>query len=88
MRALLEPLGIVLELRREHVVMTFPSLQEQADHMERNFGPIVTAKATLGDGWSTVRRDLDEFMSEINEADDGTVVTTNEYLEIVGRLAQ
>ncbi|MGH2918815.1 MAG: class I SAM-dependent methyltransferase [Solirubrobacteraceae bacterium] len=87
-RGLLEPLGFELELRRENIVMTFPSVEEQSDHMERNFGPMVTAKAALGDGWPAVRADFREFMTEMNEADDGSVVTTNEYLEIVGTLAE
>lgn len=86
-RGLLEPLGFTLQLRREYIVMAFPSPEEQAGHMERNFGPIVSAMAMLGDGWEAVRADLAQFMSEINEADDGTVRTTNEYLEIVGRLS-
>jgi SAM-dependent methyltransferase len=85
-RGLLEPLGFTLQLRREYLVIAFPSPEEQAEHMARNFGPIVNAMAMLGDGREAVRADLAQFMSEINEADDGTVRTTNEYLEIVGRL--
>ena len=86
-RALLEPLGFTLEIRRAEIVMTFPSPREQADTMERIFGPMVTAKAMLGERWPSVRADLDAFMAEMNEACDETMVTTNEYLEIVGRLA-
>lgn len=48
---------------------------------------MVTAKATLGDRWPTVRAELDTFMAEMNEAQDGTMMTTNEYLQIIGRLA-
>jgi hypothetical protein len=55
--------------------------------MEHNFGPIVTAKAMLGDRWPTVRADLDVFMAETNEAHDATMMSTNEYLQIIGRLA-
>ncbi len=87
-RGLLAPLGFDLELSRENVVMTFSSPADQGDHMERNFGPLVSAKAALGDGWPAVRADFDAFMLEMNEADDGTLKTTNEYLEIVGRLPQ
>ncbi len=87
-RALLEPLGFTLELRREYVVMAFPSPEEQLETLERDFGPVVTAKSTLGDGWPAVRADLVAFMAETNEADDGTMVSTNEYLEIVGHLAE
>ncbi|MDX6720342.1 MAG: hypothetical protein QOJ63_2596 [Solirubrobacteraceae bacterium] len=86
-RALLEPLGFALELHREHIVVTSPSPQEQAETMEHNFGPMVTAKAMLGDRWPTVRADLDVLMAEMNEAHDGTMMSTNEYLQIIGRLA-
>ncbi len=86
-RSLLEPLGFTLELRRENIVMAFSSPDEQAEIMEQNFGPIVTAKAMLGDGWPTVLAELRAFMVEMNEATDGTMLATNEYLEIVGRLA-
>lgn len=86
-RALLEPLGFTLEPRLEQIVMTFPSPQAQAEMMERNFGPMVTAQAALGDGWLAVRADLATFMAEINEADDGTLKTSNEYLETVGTKA-
>jgi hypothetical protein len=55
--------------------------------MERNFGPLVSAKAMLGSGWPAVREDLKAFMHEVNEADDGTFRSTNEYLETIGRLA-
>jgi SAM-dependent methyltransferase len=87
-RELLEPLGFVLELRREHVVMTSPSPEEQADMMERTFGPIVTAKAALGDRWPEVRSDLRAFLAETNEATDGTLSSRNEYLQTVGRLPE
>lgn len=88
-RALLEPLGFSLELRREHVVISYPSPEEQVDIMEHNFGPLVTAKAALGERWPAVRPDLVAFMAEMNEneAGDEPAVSTNEYLETVGRLA-
>jgi hypothetical protein len=67
--------------------MTYPSAKDQADTMETTFGPMVTAKAALGDRWPEVRAQLDGFMAEMNEADDGSMLTTNEYLQTIGRLA-
>lgn len=67
--------------------MTAPPPQEQAQIVEHNFGPIVTAKAGLGDRWPAVRAELAAFMAETNEADDGTMRSTNEDLQIIGRLA-
>jgi SAM-dependent methyltransferase len=84
---LLEPLGFDLEMSRENVVMTYSSPVEQVDHMERNFGPMVTAQAVLGEGWAAARAELDAYALEVNEADDGTYRTTNEYLQTIGRLA-
>ena len=84
---LLEPLGFSLQFSRENVVITFPSIGAQVDHMERNFGPMVSAKAMLGEGWPAVRADFEQFSTEVNEADDGTLKTTNEYLQTVGRMA-
>lgn len=55
--------------------------------MEHNFGPMVTVKTKLGDRWPTVRADLDGLMAEMNEAHDGTMMSTNEYLQIIGRMA-
>lgn len=85
-RGLLEPLGVALDLRREHVVLAFPSAEEQAELFERSFGPMVTAKAALGDRWPEVRADLRAFLASINEAQDGTMSTSAEYLRIVGRV--
>jgi hypothetical protein len=86
-RALLEPLGFALELHREQIVLTAPSPQEQMKTMEQNFGPMVAAKTALGEHWPTFRADLDVVMAEMNEADDGTMTSTNAYLQIIGRLA-
>ncbi len=86
--SLLEPLGIDLEFSCENVVMEFPSIEEQVDHMERTFGPIVTAKAALGDDWPAARAAFVAFMFETNEAEDGTGRSTNEYLQTIGRKAQ
>ena len=41
----------------------------------------------LGEGWPAVRADFEQFSTEVNEADDGTLKTTNEYLQTVGRMA-
>jgi SAM-dependent methyltransferase len=86
-RSLLEPLGVELELRREAVAIRAPSPEMQVTFFEHAFGPFVTAKAALGEGWSAARQDAIDFMTSVNEADDGTLAVDFEYLEIVGRRA-
>lgn len=85
-RELLEPLGVDVDLRRETVRMDFESPEAQIAFMERNFGPLVTARAGLGDRWSAVRAELIAYAESTNEATDGSMTVHNEYLEVVGRL--
>ncbi len=85
-RALLEPLGVTLELRRDVVTMRFDSPEDQARHYEDNFGPMVSAKAMLGDEWPAARAAVVAFFSSTNHATDGTLAADYEYLETIGRV--
>ncbi|HEV2776602.1 MAG TPA: class I SAM-dependent methyltransferase [Solirubrobacteraceae bacterium] len=84
---LLEPLGVTLQMRREVLSIRAPSSDLQLAFFENAFGPFVTAKAALGDGWPAVRQDVIDFVSSVNEADDGTLTIEFEYLETIGRRA-
>jgi len=86
-RALLEPLGVELELRTDAVAIRAPSPEMQVTFFEHAFGPFVTAKAALGDGWGAARQDAIDFMTSVNQADDGTLAVDFEYLETIGRRA-
>jgi SAM-dependent methyltransferase len=86
-RALLEPLGLELEMRREAVAIRAPSPEMQVTFFEHAFGPFVSAKAALGDGWGAARRDAIDFMTSVNQAGDGTLAVDFEYLETIGRRA-
>jgi len=87
-RELLEPLGVTLDMRRTTLTIAFDSPEEQEEHYGANFGPIVTAKAVIGeDQWPVARDRLLAFLAEINERDDGTMSAEYEYLEIIGRRA-
>lgn len=85
--ALLEPHGVTLEMRREMLSIRAPSPELQLAFFENAFGPFVTAKAALGDGWSAARQDVVDFVGSVNQADDGTLALELEYLETIGRRA-
>jgi hypothetical protein len=86
-RGLLEPLGVTLEVRRDAVTMRAPSPQHHVAFFETNFGPFVSAKAALGEGWAAARQDAIDFMTSVNEAEDGTFAVPFAYLETIGRRA-
>jgi SAM-dependent methyltransferase len=83
-RALLEPLDVALEMRRETLAIRAPSADLQLMFFEHAFGPIVIAKAALGDDWPAAREHLLAFVQSVNEADDGTLAVDFEYLETIG----
>lgn len=88
-RELLEPLGVTLDMRRTTLTIAFDSPEAQAEQYEANFGPIVTARALIGDDqWSVARDGLLAFLAEINERDDGSMSAQYEYLEMIGRTAE
>ena len=52
---------------------------------EEKFGPMVMAKAALGERWPELRSDLVSMFESANEAGDGSVRVAAEYLVTVGR---
>jgi len=53
--------------------------------MSENFGPLVMAKAALGDRWPELEADLMAMTEEWNEATDGSVRFPQQYLITVAR---
>lgn len=87
-RELLEPLGVTLDLRRTTLTIAAQSPEEQTAAYESSFGPMVMARAAIGDErWPAARAALLAFLEEINERDDGTMAAEYEYLETIGRTA-
>jgi SAM-dependent methyltransferase len=87
-RELLEPHGVTLETRRAVVRFEFESAAQQLSIFEANFGPMVTARAALGeDAWAAAREGMLALLADINERDDGTMAADFEYLETIGRTA-
>ncbi len=82
---MLEPHGLELEFEHEMARFEHPDVDGFVAFYEQNFGPVVTAKAVLGDGWPELRAELKALFDEWNQADDGSVRIDSEYLVTVGR---
>ena len=84
-REMLEPHGLELEFDRETVTFQKPGVDELVTFYEEKFGPVVMAKAALGERWPELRSDLVSLFESANEASDGSVRVAAEYLVTVGR---
>ena len=82
--SLWEPLGFHCEFRRDHIVFDFDSAEALFGENEDKFGPIVTAKAVLGDGFATLREDTIAMMREWS-SDPGRCRIEAEYLITLAR---
>lgn len=84
-RELLEPHGIELSFSNEVVLFEFPSKDGLLELQETSFGPVVTAKAVLGEeGWPALREDMRALFDDVNERTDGTYAADMEYLQTIG----
>jgi SAM-dependent methyltransferase len=74
------------EFERHSATIEWESVEGFADFFMDRFGPLVTARAMLGDRFAELRREILEIWAEWNEADDGRLVLPQEYLLSVIRL--
>ena len=86
-REMYEPLGLELSFERHTLHVEFPSPEEQQRFMSENFGPMVMAKAALGERWAELDAELRALIGEWNQATDGTVRFPQEYLVTTARFA-
>jgi ubiquinone/menaquinone biosynthesis C-methylase UbiE len=84
-REMFEPHRLELEFDRDTIVFEKPSVEEFLTFYEEKFGPMVTAKAALGERWPELRRDLVSLIESLNSADDGSCSVEATYLVTVGR---
>jgi SAM-dependent methyltransferase len=85
-RELLEPHGIELSFSNEVVPFEFADKDDLLELQETSFGPLVTARAVLGDdGWPALRDDLRKLFDDVNERTDGSYSANMEYLQTIGR---
>jgi hypothetical protein len=85
--ALLEPLGVTLRLRRQVLTLRSETPEAWMELYEESFGPIVTARATLGDRWPRARAEVIELARSTSLTEDGTMAHEYEYLQTIGRTA-
>jgi SAM-dependent methyltransferase len=78
--------GMDFEFERHSATIEWESIEGFADFFMDRFGPLVTARAMLGDRFAELRREIVEIWAEWNEADDGRLVLPQEYLLSVIRL--
>jgi SAM-dependent methyltransferase len=84
-RELMEPLGVELEFERLMNVFEHESFEGYNEHFTSNFGPMVMAKAALGDRWPAVRDEIEELFAAENQAEGGGVRIEGEYLQTIAR---
>jgi SAM-dependent methyltransferase len=86
-REMLEPHGLELKLDRDAARFVYPDLEGFVSFYEENFGPLVTARAALGERWPALRAELKAILEGWNQADDGSVLIDSEFLVTIGRKA-
>lgn len=68
------------EFERHSTTVEWESVESWADYFLDRFGPLVMARARLGDRFQDLRQELVAAWEARNEADDGRLVLPQEYL--------
>ena len=74
------------EFERHVTTIEWESVEGFADFFMDRFGPLVTARAVLGERFGELREQIIAIWREANEADDGSLRLPQEYLLSVIRL--
>jgi ubiquinone/menaquinone biosynthesis C-methylase UbiE len=74
------------EFERHSATVEWDSPREFADYFFARFGPLVTAREMLGDGFDELGEKVIGVFEERNEATDGTLHLPQEYLQSLVRL--
>jgi SAM-dependent methyltransferase len=85
-RALFSKVATGFEFERHVNWIEWDSIDGFADFFMSHFGPMVTARAILGDRFSELRERVVEIWSGANEATDGRLQLPQEYLLSIIRL--
>jgi SAM-dependent methyltransferase len=86
-RAMLEPHGLELDFDHDAARFEYGDLDGFLTFYADNFGPLVTARAVLGESWPALRTELRAVFEERNQARDGSLRIDSEYLVTIGRKA-
>jgi SAM-dependent methyltransferase len=76
---------VTLSFERDHVVLQHDSAESWIAYLEQVFGPVIFAKAALqaSGGWDSLRADLVNLYSSLNESTDGSLRVPAEYLTAI-----
>jgi ubiquinone/menaquinone biosynthesis C-methylase UbiE len=74
-----------LDFEKRSIRFEGDSLEEYADWFCSSFGPLVTARAVLGDRFADLKRDLTEVWREGNLAENGGFAMEPTYLRVLAR---
>ena len=86
MRELFERVATGFEFERHVNRIEWESADAFADFFMARFGPMVTAKAMLGDRFAELRQRVVDIWKQANEATDGSLRLPQEYLLSIVRL--
>ena len=79
------PDGKDFEFERHSATIEWESAGDFADYFAERFGPLVTARAMLGERFAELHEKLVAVFEARNEADDGSLHMPQEYLQSVIR---
>lgn len=74
------PSATGFEFERRDTTLEWDSVEGFADYFVDRFGPLVTARQMLGEGFQDLRRDIVAIWERRNAADDGSFRLAQEYL--------
>jgi ubiquinone/menaquinone biosynthesis C-methylase UbiE len=74
------------EFERHVTIIEWESVEGFADYFMDRFGPLVTARAMLGERFGELREKIIAVWESANEADDGSLRLPQEYLLSIVRL--
>jgi SAM-dependent methyltransferase len=80
------PSATSFDFERRDAVIEWESVEGFADFFIDRFGPLVTARAMLGERFADLRRDVVAIWAERNDAVDGGLRLAQEYLVSVVRI--
>ena len=87
-REMFGPHDVELEFHQEVVDFVHEgSVDDFTRFYEEKFGPVVTAKAVLGDDWPACRADLAAAIEKHDHGDEGEVRLASDYLVTIGHKA-
>lgn len=75
-----------IEFSKHSATIEYESMEGYAELFMENFGPMVMAKQRLGEGFAELRAAVLEVWDRFNEAEDGSFVLPQMYLQSIIRL--